>query len=75
VAPCRGIRPGLPRWWSLVSCLGFGLLAQSDLAVGISLLWQLMPLAVLAPVAFVLASLLRGPAEIRHAEWECLDIG
>jgi hypothetical protein len=57
------------------SCLGFGLLAQGKLSIGVELLRQLFPIAVLAPLAFVLRGLISGPAEIRHTEWECLDIG
>jgi len=57
------------------SCLGFGLLGQGELAIGVVLLDQLFPVAVLAPFAFMAWGLIHGPAEIRHTEWECLDIG
>jgi len=57
------------------SCFGFGLLAQGELAIGVELLGQLFPIAVLAPLALMLRGLISGPAEIRHAQWECLDIG
>jgi hypothetical protein len=50
------------------------LLALGDIAIGLDILRLWLPLAFLVPLGFALFGIFFGPAQIRHAEWCCLDI-
>jgi hypothetical protein len=60
---------------TLASGPAMALLALGDLAIGLEILRLWLPLAVLVPLGFVLFGIFFGPAQIRHVEWCCLDIG
>lgn len=57
------------------SGLVYGLAALGSLALSLELLYLWYPFALLVPAAFILWGWFHGPAEIRHSEWCCLDIG
>jgi hypothetical protein len=57
------------------SGVAYGVIALGSWTLSLELLYLWYPFAILIPLAFSLWAWFRGPAEIRHAEWACLDIG
>jgi hypothetical protein len=66
---------GLSALVVLASGLGFTLLGLGGVPVSLELLPLWFPFALLAPLCSAVGGLVYGPAEIRHTEWACLDIG
>jgi hypothetical protein len=59
----------------LANSFSFGFLGIGDAAEGLKLMAYGAPFALGVPLWMGLIARFHGPAEIRHTEWECLDIG
>jgi hypothetical protein len=59
----------------LANGFSFGFLGIGDAAEGWNLMAYGAPFALGVPLWMGLIARFHGPAEIRHTEWECLDIG